>query len=105
MQSTRLASVTSLLLGMILLMGLKPSDEMNRKNLRLGRVVDAQVEFDVPLNLELQFVNESLAEEFETTERSNPNSDHFCRSVQAQVRSLRVRKRNILAPPPNDGRC
>lgn len=42
--------------------------------------------FNVQLYLDLQFVDESLALDFETLDETNPNIMHFCKSVQTQVR-------------------
>lgn len=42
--------------------------------------------FNVQLFLDLQFVDESLALDFETMDGANSNIMHFCKSVQTQVR-------------------
>jgi hypothetical protein len=46
---------------------------------------DQRAHFNVQLFLDLQFVDESLALDFESRDVTNPNIIHFCEAVQAQV--------------------
>ena len=47
--------------------------------------LDERAQFDVQLYLDLQFVDETLAMDFETLDGTNPNIRHFCRAIQTQV--------------------
>ena len=53
----------------------------------LGRRVlhDQRAHFHVQLFLDLQFVDESLALDFETLDETNPNIQQFCKAIQTQV--------------------
>jgi len=53
---------------------------------RGGRILhDQQTQFNVQLFLDLQFVEESLALDFETLDKANANIIHFCNAIQAQI--------------------
>lgn len=53
--------------------------------IRRGRELDERAHFDVQLYLDLQFVDETLAMDFETLDDTNANVIHFCRAIQTQV--------------------
>ena len=74
-----------LLLAMAML--LKSSDAESIMNIRGGRRRELieRAQFDVQLYFDLQFVDESLALDFETLDDTNPNVLHFCRAIQTQV--------------------
>ena len=56
-------------------------------HLRTKRMLHNQrTHFNVQLFLDLQFVDESLALDFESLDETNPSIVHFCKAVQAQVR-------------------
>jgi hypothetical protein len=54
---------------------------MQRQGRSLGDVND----FEVQLYLDLQFVQEIVAIDFESMDNSDPNVAHFCGAVRAQV--------------------
>jgi hypothetical protein len=60
----------------------------NLLHLRRGgrKLHEQRAHFNVQLFLNLQFVDESLALDFETLDETNPNILHFCKAVQTQVR-------------------
>jgi len=58
----------------------------NNINNNHRRQLHQRAYFNVQLFLDLQFVNESLALDFETLDNENPNIVHFCRAIQSQVR-------------------
>ena len=66
---------------------LKSSDAESIMHIRRGRgrELDERAQFNVQIYLDLQFVDESLALDFETLDDTNPNIIHFCRAIQTQV--------------------
>jgi hypothetical protein len=89
MQLKLLPSILStvLMMMMVLTTFIQSSESTRLTMLRRGRSVP--VEFDVPLHLELQVVDDSVAGMFETGDISIPYILHFCQVLQAQVRPLK----------------
>ena len=65
------------------------NNKNNRNILHLRRggrkLHEQRAHFNVQLFLDLQFVDESLALDFESLDETNPNILHFCKAVQTQV--------------------
>ena len=86
-----LVVVTSLwMIAMSMRMFLFAKEEKSRNNERAMLVKrpilhNQRAHFHVQLFLDLQFVDESLAMDFETLDETNPNIQHFCRAIQTQV--------------------
>mmetsp|Transcript_43526 Transcript_43526/g.49191 ORF Transcript_43526/g.49191 Transcript_43526/m.49191 type:complete len:1033 (+) Transcript_43526:397-3495(+) len=53
--------------------------------IRERRKLNEPSHFDVPIYMDLQFVDNSLASEIETFDDNNPNVVHFCRTIQTQI--------------------
>ena len=72
----------------------------------LGRRIlhDQRAHFHVQLFLDLQFVDESLALDFETLDETNPNIQQFCKAIQRQVSQNDVYEVNEISKRKRD-RC
>jgi hypothetical protein len=96
-----IAIVIVLVMTMVFLFRPSCANTVNLLHLRGGRNLheEQRAHFNVQLFLDLQFVDESLALDFETLDGTNPNVLHFCKAVQTQVGHNRTQQEDLQRDP------